>query len=509
MLKLPIGIQDFKKLREEGFLYVDKTHLIHQLLESGQYYFLSRPRRFGKSLLMSTLRELFLGNQSLFEGLWISEQYDWTQTHPVIHLSFNDLDYKTRGLAVVLEERIHSIGEDFGIEVGGQSVKERFRDLLHQLGEKKAVLLIDEYDKPIIDFIDQPDIAHQNKEVLRSFYSVIKDADPYLQFVFITGISKFSKVSIFSDLNNLLDITIDPNYGAIGGYTQEELETYFEDRIDKLATQLSISQADLLTQIRDWYNGYSWTGPDRMYNPFSILNFFSKGTFQNFWFSTGKPTFLIKVLQKGWYFQLDELDVGNTQLDFFDIENPDYRSLLFQTGYLTIKSQVAYNIYELGYPNKEVKDSLLQYLIGAYTHRGRGDAAPMVLKLTKAINKQDIPLFISILNSLYASIPEKIFRQKSEAAYHSVLYTSLSLMGFYIDSEVAVGEGYVDAVVKTETVIYVMEFKVGHPAEVAIEQIRAKAYAEPYRHDVRAIRLIGISFGKETKGVQEWKDKAL
>ena len=227
--------------------------------------------------------------------------------------------------------------------------------------------------------------------------------------------------------------------------------------------------------------------------------------FQNFWFSTGTPTFLIKVLQKGWHYKLDELEVGSTQLDFFDIEDPDYRSLLFQTGYLTIKEEVTYNIYSLGYPNKEVKDSLLQYLIGAFSFRGRGDAAPTIFKLKKALDKGDIALFASILNSLFTSIPERIFRERNEAAYHAVVYTSMSLMGYFIEAEVAAGDGYVDAVVKTETTIYVIEFQVGHPAAVAIQQIRDKQYAEPYRHDRRDVKLLGISFGRETKGVAEWE----
>ncbi len=510
MKNLPIGIQNFEKLREDDQLYVDKTQTLFKLIRSGSYYFLSRPRRFGKSLLVSTLAALFAGKKELFQGLWIEEQYDWEQKFPIVQLSFSNLGVKEIGLVAAIRRELDRIAASHGISLTHESIALSFQELLRQLSkENKVVLLIDEYDKPIIDYIDDLPQVDANRQTLRNFYSIIKDADKYLQFVLITGVSKFSRVSIFSDLNNLNDITLDPNYGTLLGYTQEELEFYFADRIDGLVSQQGITKEALLTDIREWYNGYSWLGRERVYNPFSILNFFSKGVFQNFWFSTGTPTFLIKILREGWHYSLDELDVGSTQLDFFDIEEPDYRSLLFQTGYLTIKEQPTYNIYSLGYPNKEVKDSMLQYLIGAFSFRDRGDAAPTVLKMKKALDKADIDLFVSILNSLFASIPEKIFRQRNEAAYHAIVYTTLSLLGYYIEAEVASGEGYVDAVVKTSDRIYVMEFKVGKTAEVAIAQIREKGYAEKYHHDGREVHLLGINFGKENKGVQDWLEEKL
>ncbi len=510
MKNLPIGLQDFKTLREGNYLYVDKTALIHRLIENGKYYFLSRPRRFGKSLLISTLQELFLGNKEVFKDLWIENQWDWAKTFPVVHISFNTLPYKEIGLIKALEQLLNELATEYGLTLEKEGIGKRFQELLIQLSQRnRVVLLIDEYDKPIIDFIDDTSQVKENREILRSFYSTIKNTDNYLHFVFITGVSKFSKVSIFSDLNNIFDITIDPNFSSLTGYSQTELEHYFADRIDKLVIQHNTDRSTLLADIRSWYNGYSWTGPERMYNPFSILSFFGKGVFQNFWFSTGTPTFLMTTLKKGWNYQLDELDVGSTQLDFFDIEDPDYRSLLFQTGYLTIKDQPTHNIYTLGYPNLEVKDSMLQYMIGTFTFRQRGDAAPAVMKLKKALDKGDTALFVSILNSLFTAIPERIFRERSEAAYHAVVYTSLSLMGYFIEAEVAAGDGYVDAVIKTATRIYVMEFKVNKAASVAIAQIRQKSYAEPYRHDGREVRLVGISFGGGVKGVMDWEEEAL
>ncbi len=510
MQNLPIGIQDFRKLREGDYLYVDKTPWIHQLVNSSGYYFLSRPRRFGKSLLISTLRELFLGSEDLFSDLWIEGKYDFTP-HPVIHISFNNLGYKEIGLQESLLRSLAQIALSYDITLSEKSPGLQFEELIRRLSKngQDVVLLIDEYDKPIIDYLDDLPQAQANREILKNFYSIIKEADRYLRFMLITGVSRFSKVSIFSDLNNLRDITISQQYNALAGYTQEELEHSFAARIDNLATSMSMSRDALLLMIKNWYNGYNWTGSERLYNPFSVLNLFEGGQFHNFWFATGTPTFLVKSLQEGWHYQLEELEVGSVLLENLDIEHPDYRSLLFQTGYLTITSQPVYNVYELGYPNQEVKDSLLQHMIGAFTWQGKGDAAPMVLKLKKALDAGDTDRFVSLINSLFAAIPEKIFRKKTEAAYHAVIYTSLSLMGFYIEAEVAAGEGYLDAVLKTTDRIYVIEFKVGHPPEDAIAQIRKKSYAEPYRHDGREVYLLGISFGKSEKGVSGWREELL
>ncbi len=510
MKKLPIGIQDFSKLREGNYLYVDKTELIYQLAQAGGYYFLSRPRRFGKSLLMSTLRELFQGNKPLFDGLWIENHWDWDIKYPVIHLSFNEIGYKGLGLEESLRKAVQRNAVLHDIQLEESNIALIFRELVYKLSEKnKVVLLIDEYDKPLIDYISDPEQLEQNRNVLREFYSIIKSADPYLNFVMLTGVSRFSKVSIFSDLNNLRDITINKQFNAIGGYTQTELAYYFEDRIGQMAKTADTTKEELLVEIRKWYNGYSWTGPERLYNPFSILNFMADGTFNNYWFNTGTPNFLIEVLKKGYHFDLDELETGSTSLDSIDLINPDYRSLLFQTGYLTIKGRPYFNVYVLGYPNKEVEDAMLQHLAGAYSYRSQGDVAPMVIKLQKALREGDIKRFISILNSLFASIPEKIFRQRNEAAYHAVVYTSLKLMGFYIDCEVSVGDGIVDAIIKTDSRIYVIEFKYDKTPEEAIQQIREKNYAEPFRHDGREIVLLGVAFGKEEKGVSGWKEEKL
>lgn len=507
---LPIGIQNFRKLREGNFLYVDKTKWIYSLTQSAGYFFLSRPRRFGKSLLISTLQELFLGNEKLFKGLWIEGKYEFVP-YPVIHIAFNNIGYNDLGLAEAIEKSLAKNATNYGIELKEKGIALQLRELIESLASKgkQAVVLIDEYDKPIIDYLDDVPQASINRDILKNFFSILKEADPYLRFVLITGVSKFSKVSIFSDLNNLRDITLSRSFNSIVGYTQSELEDAFEEQIDALKTDLNISRETLLIRIKEWYNGYNWTGQERLYNPFSVLNLFEGGQFHNFWFTTGTPTFLVKLLRDNWHYRLDELEAGSVLLDNLNIEAPDFRSLLFQTGYLTIKNQPYVDLYTLDYPNREVKASLLQYLIGSFSHRQAGDASPMIVKLKRSIDTGDISLFISQIDSLFASIPEKIFRDKTEAAYHSVIYTSLSLLGYYIEAEVASGNGYVDAVIKTEDRIYVVEFKVGYSAKAAIEQIREKAYAEPFRHDGRAVILLGINFGKERKGVAEWLEESL
>lgn len=509
MQKLPIGIQDFRKLREGGFLYVDKTEHIHRLVSTGQYYFFSRPRRFGKSLLISTLRELFLGRRELFQGLWIEGQYGW-EPGPVIHIAFNTLDYRNLGLEAAVSEHLRKTAAAYGCEIEGRSAKQLFQSLIEELGKLgKVALLIDEYDKPIIDYLDELPKGQENRDILKNLYSVIKEADRFLRFVFITGVSKFSKVSIFSDLNNLRDITVSRQFNALAGYTQAELEVYFEERIGEMAKESGQPREALLEHIRDWYNGYNWTGPERLYNPFSILNLMESRQFQNFWFATGTPTFLVKLLREGWHFQLDELEAGAILLDSLNIEKPDYRSLLFQTGYLTILGQPLPELYVLGYPNREVKASLLQYLVGAFAEKPEGDSLSTANRWRMALEKGDLDAFFKLVDGLFASIPERIFREKTEAAYHSVLFTALSLMGIYIRCELSLGEGYVDAVVEAAGFVYIMEFKVGRPPQEALAQIRQRRYAASYQADLREVKLVGVSFSTEFKGVAGWKVEGL
>jgi len=373
MQKLPIGIQSFSELRKGGFLYVDKTQSIYALTEGSKYYFLSRPRHFGKSLLLSTIGALFLGEKELFQGLWVENKWDWGKKHPVLHISFSGLDYEVNGLEIELKKHIRNVAHSYQIDLRADNLKNQFEEFLRKLSEKReqVVLLIEEDDKPVIDYLGgNIGQTRENQQVLRDFYSVIKDCDPYLRLVFITGVLKFSKVSIFSDLNNLYDLTIHDRIAAkILGYTQEELENCFGEYITYTAAQLEVEEEALLERIREWYNGYSWDGQLYVYNPFSILNFFQKGVFLNYWFKTAPPDFLIELVRKEPFYDFDDIVVGEEAFDAFELrEKPDRVMLFFQTGYLTIKAwDRDFGLYTLGYPNREVKSSMLNYLAKDFT----------------------------------------------------------------------------------------------------------------------------------------------
>ena len=362
--KYPIGIQSFRKIRNGGYIYIDKTEIIHRLVQSGQYYFLSRPRRFGKSLLVSTIEELFSGNQELFDGLWIHDRWDWSKTNPVIHISFAALSYKEVGLSEAINSELKGIADQLGIELLGDNIKARFRELIEKASLKsQVVILIDEYDKPIIDFLEDPEMMEANRSIMKSFYSILKDSDIFIRLLLITGVSQFSRVSVFSDLNNLRNITLSTQYGAIAGITQAELEENFVPEI----TELQKDNPDILAQIKDWYNGYSWDIKTRVYNPFSLLNFMIEPSFQNYWYETGTPSFLILQLKKTAVYDVENIRLGRAELSCFEPDNPNPGSLLFQTGYLTIKSISSDgDVYELGFPNREVKASLLDGLLSSY-----------------------------------------------------------------------------------------------------------------------------------------------
>ena len=504
--KLPVGIQSFDKVRNGQFLYVDKTELIFRLLRTGSYYFLSRPRRFGKSLLLSTIKSLFKGHKELFRELWIEDKWDWDRIHPVIHISFSSIGYKELGLENAIEIQLQKIANDYGFELSSTTVSQQFKELVQHLGqEKRVVILIDEYDKPIIDYLDDIPQAKENQRVLKSFYSIIKDSDDFIRLLLITGVSKFSKVSIFSELNNLSDITIDRRFASLTGITQEELEDRFEAYMAESAEILGFSKKELLIQIKDWYNGYSWDGETFVYNPFSILNFFQKSDFQNFWFSTGTPTFLVKLLKSRQEINLEKIEVDQSAFESYDIENLDTLPLLFQTGYLTIKSKEDFGIYVMDYPNKEVKESLLRHLIGSYRHDSAARTTPTVIKLRTAFIQNDLEQVITIINSLFKSVPSHIFIKEKEAYYHSLVFLIFQYLGQFIEAEVQTSDGRIDAVVQTDSHIYIVEFKLDASAEDALKQIRQKSYADKYATSGKQIVAVGTNFSSESKSVDDWK----
>ncbi len=506
MAKLPIGIQDFKKLREDGYLYVDKTQQIFEMVEAGSYHFLSRPRRFGKSLLVTTLSELFKGNRALFEGLWIENHWNWGQRHPVIYLFFNDATYKSIGLARYIAQELHKHATFYGLELQQDAdYAALLRQLIEQLSARygRVVFLVDEYDKPIIDYLDDVPTAKANQEVMKNFYSVLKPLDGHLRFVFITGVSKFSRVSIFSEMNNLLDLTLHPRFGALLGYTQHELETSFTALIGEVAPAHG-GKAALLAKMAKWYNGYSWNGRTRVYNPWSVLNFFSAGEFTNFWFQSGTPTFLVKLLDRSRTYDLDYVEADPSTFDSFELEHIDPHTLMFQTGYLTILKVEDGEIYTLGYPNKEVRQSFLRYLLAQASQSVNKAMSPKVVKMRNALRDRQPEVFVEVHNALFSSLPYQVFIADKEAYYHSITFLALSLMGTHAEAEASQAHGRPDCVVHFEDSVFIIEFKLDQSAEAAIAQIKAQQYAQPYLADGKDVELLGLNFSSVQKGVDSW-----
>ncbi|MEZ4865746.1 MAG: ATP-binding protein [Caldilineaceae bacterium] len=504
--KLPIGIQTFTKIREENYLYVDKTAAIYRLLTTGDYFFLSRPRRSGKSLTLSTIKAIYQGQREFFTGLWIEDKWDWETTHPVIHLSFSGIGYQTIGIEAAIEAELRLVGEQFGIELAQRGIDRLFAELIRKLAgaQGRVVLLIDEYDKPIIDYLDNIGQAKVHQTVLKTFYSVIKNSDPYIEFLLITGVSKFSKVSIFSELNNLADITMNRQFVTLTGYTQAELEQSFEPYIADAAVRLGLGQVELLARLRHWYNGYSWDGHTYVYNPFSVLSFFLNAEFRNYWFETGTPTFLLTLMREEWLYELNHLTVSEQTFSSYDIEHLQVVAILFQTGYLTIKAKGDFGIYTLDYPNAEVKESLLSYMIADLRNDQALFTKPMVIQFYEAFNTNDIQRVIDLVKSIFKNIPAQIFLSKAEAYYHSLIYLVFFFLGQYAESEVNTNNGRLDCVVQSPHHIYILEFKLDKNAKAALQQIKERGYAAKYTADPRPKVLIGINFSSQQKTVDDW-----
>lgn len=502
--KLPIGIQTFSHIIEDGYYYVDKTHYAWQLIEQGKYYFLSRPRRFGKSLFLDTLKELFEGNEPLFRGLFVHEHRDWKRRYPVIRISFADGVMDSRAaLDVRIRHLLRANRERLGVaDTGAEDIAGEFSDLIRKAcevhGERVAVL-IDEYDKPILDNITEPATALALREGLKNLYSVLKDADPYLCFCLLTGVSKFSKVSLFSGLNNLNDITLDAEYAAICGYTERDVDEVFAPELAGLDR----------AQIRHWYNGYNWGGA-AVYNPFDLLLLFQKREFRPYWFESATPSFLVKLLaERGLSTpRLADLQTEADLLGRFDVEDITTEALLFQTGYLTIKRIeqpiTGYWVYTLGYPNHEVEAGLNQALLTAF---GLHDATRHRLTLLRALQTNDFAALEAHFKALYAGLPHDWYRNnpiaRYEGHYASIFYSHLAALGLEITVEDASNAGKVDMTVLFNGHIYLFEFKVVEqaPEGRALAQLREKGYAEKYRNHGQPIHLIGVEFSREQRRI--------
>ena len=514
MQKLPLGIQTFSEIIKEKYLYVDKTQHIAELIQSGKYLFLSRPRRFGKSLLVSTLAEIFAGNQKLFQGLSIYDKIEW-QPHPVIIIDFNGISFNNEDVfKASLSSFLDKVADKYDIGLESQFIKDKFAELIEKIAEKtqqKVVILIDEYDKPIVNYIDDIEKAAKNREILRDFFGVLKYSDAFLRFVFLTGVSKFARVSIFSDLNNLRDITFSSQFAALLGYTQNELEHYFDEHIQILGSELRLKKAPLLAKIKTWYNGYSWNAKDRMYNPFSILNLFTEQQFDNYWFASGTPTFLIQLIKKNAYEapNFENKKVTKIVFDSYNLDNMNIFALLFQTGYLTltnVDTQEDFIEYTLNYPNLEVKQAFITYLLESFTSQRLEEIQPAAKSLRRYLQTNNLDGFMNLIKALLAKIPYPLHIEQ-EAYYHSLFYMISILMGVEIDLEVLTDKGRIDGVLRLEDQIYLIEFKYGKAGtkmntltKQAIQQIQTKNYGERFLNEARPRLLLGIGFVEKEIG---------
>ena len=503
--RLPIGLQTFRELREEGCYYVDKTGFIARLLDEGKHYFLSRPRRFGKSLFLDTLKELFEGSEPLFAGLDIHDRWDWSVRHPVVRLDFGAGHFGEPGYVHAnAMAQLADAAEEAGVAVRYDTAPERFRDLLralHARTGRRVAVLVDEYDKPILDALETPAVARGNRDYLRGLYGTIKSSDAHVRFTFLTGVSKFSKVSVFSGLNNLTDITIDPCYSAICGYTEADLDTVFAPELAGLDRE----------RIRDWYNGYSWTGDDGVYNPFDILLLFRRGTFAAHWFETGTPAFLVETLfrRRVSSLELDGLLSSDDLLSSFDVDAIATEALLFQTGYLTIKEvrdRGGVRRYRLGYPNREVRQSFNQSLLRKLVQDGTRQTANSD-RLYDLMEGNDFAGMQALFQAFFASIPYEWYTNNAVAGYEgyyaSVFYSYFAASGFDVTVEDSSNRGRADMAVRFAGNVYLFEFKVvEHASEgAALAQLRERGYADKYRASGEPIHLIGVEFSRETRNV--------
>lgn len=496
---------------------MDKTKLIYNLIETGKYYFLSRPRRFGKSLLLSTIEEIAKGSKDLFKGLWIYDHWDWNQKYPVIHISFSDIGVQTLGLEQAIFEGLDENAKRLGVSLTKTTIDLQFKELIQKVAEdSKVIILIDEYDKPIIDNLDNFALAETNQAIMKSFYSILKGADQYIRLLLITGVSRFSKVSIFSDLNNLDDISLAKSMNDLVGITQEELETNFSEELNSLPVKFGMDKANFIEEIKKWYNGYSWMGKNTLYNPFSLLSFMKHGEFKNYWFQTGTPSFLIKEVQENPEFSFSEegFKVGEEALnDLFGKKEGKHMNpvtLMFQTGYLTIKSYSQKDReYVLGYPNLEVKESVLTWLVSAYSFDSLGQVRPTINQLRRAFTSNDIPKVVIIMDTLFAGIPNPLWIGARESFFHGLLHNTFQLLGINPESEVFSSNGRSDFIIKTLTHIYVMEFKLDRSPAEALQQILQKGYLRPYQLDLRRKTIVGINFSSANRQVETYEIKEM
>ena len=516
IMNYPIGIQTFEKIRNNDFAYVDKTALVYRLAKKGTCYFLSRPRRFGKSLLLSTLKAYFQGKKELFEGLAIAQmEKEWKQ-YPVLHLDLNVKNYQTaESLFAVLTRHLELWEAEYGDRHRDDSVEDRFYHCIvnaaQQSSEGKVVVLIDEYDKPLLEAIGNPGLQDEYRKTLKAFYSNIKSCDEYIRFAFLTGVTKFSHLSIFSGLNNLKDISLDPRYAGLCGFTQDELETAFAEGIDEFAEAEGVGRERILELLKEHYDGYHFSRDLTVgvYNPFSIINAFDDNALNAYWFATGTPNFLAEVVKQT-DFPLDKLTAEDQTAEALDAIDTMYDNpipLFFQSGYLTIKEYDSeYRTYSLGFPNTEVELGFAQFMAIFY-HGGNRKGTFNIVKFIEAIRKGDVDRFMTLLQAFYADGDYQLVGSL-EIYFQNSLMMLFKLLGFYVQVERHTSKGRMDVTIQTKDYVYILELKVDQSAETALRQIEEKQYAAPFAADQRTVFKIGVCFSSEERGIGEWSVKS-
>ena len=508
----PIGIQNFEKIRTDGYFYIDKTALIYQMVKTGSYYFLSRPRRFGKSLLISTLESYFLGKKELFEGLAMEKlEKDWI-TYPIFHMDLNTEKYDTReSLDSILNFTLEKWEQQYGTAPSETTFALRFRGLIEraykQTGQR-VVILIDEYDKPMLQAIGNEELQKEFRNTMKAFYSVLKTMDGCIQFAFLTGVTKFGKVSVFSDLNNLDDISMRNQYIDICGVSEKELHDDLEIELHELADIKGVSYHEICDKLREYYDGYHFTHNSiGIYNPFSLLNTFKYKEFGSYWFETGTPTYLVELLKKHHYDlrRMAHEETSISVLNSIDSASDNPIPVIYQSGYLTIKGyDEEFGIYSLGFPNREVEEGFIKFLLPFYANTNAVESEFEIQKFVREIRIGDYDSFFRRLRSFFADTPYELIRDL-ELHYQNVLFIVFKLVGFYVKAEYHTSEGRIDLVLQTDKFVYVIEFKLDGTAEDALRQINEKHYALPFEAGGnRRLFKIGVNFNAKMRNIEKW-----
>ena len=509
--KLPLGVQNFEKIRKEGFLYVDKTATIFKIVNSGNYFFLSRPRRFGKSLLLSTIQAYFEGKKELFDGLAIADAEKEWRRHPILHLDLNTESYDSiEALQYKLEAALGEWEDLYGRNPMEKSIPMRFEGVIKRACLKtgeRVVILVDEYDKPLLQAMENEKLQDVYRKMLKAFYGALKSDDQYIRFAFLTGVTKLGKISIFSDLNNLTDLSMDWRYYNICGISEEELKQYFSSHIEQLAQANKMSVDDTVERLRKLYDGYHFTEESPgMYNPYSLLGTFDRMRFGSYWFETGTPSFLVYLLKKHHY-NLEKLVHEQTTaevLDCIDVMASNPLPVIYQSGYLTIKGyDPRFKLYQLGFPNEEVEEGFLKYLLPYYTPFSEVEAPFQIAQFVREVETGQTEKFLVRLKSFFADTPYELVRDL-ENHYQNVLFILSKLLGYYVCAEYHTSEGRIDMVLKTNDYVYVFEFKLDGTADEALMQIDDKSYALPFEAEDKMIIKIGLNFSSKTRNIERW-----